>query len=112
MHAQHRPALVLAAILLLALGSVGASDPPDVEVRRGRVALILGGGGARGTAHAGALRVLVEAGVPIDLILGTSMGSLIGGLYAAGFDATTLTCWPTPTWTSTWPPTSCGPASG
>jgi NTE family protein len=90
MRALPRPALVLAAALLLTLGSAVASAPPGAVGTRGRVALILGGGGARGTAHAGALRVLVEAGVPIDMILGTSMGSLIGGLYAAGFDAATL----------------------
>ena len=54
------------------------------------VALILSGGAARGTAHVGVIRALVEAGVPIDWIIGTSMGSLIGGLYAAGFDAATL----------------------
>jgi NTE family protein len=55
-----------------------------------RVALVLGGGAARGTAHVGVIRALVDAGVPIDMIVGTSMGSLIGGLYAAGFDADTL----------------------
>jgi NTE family protein len=90
MRALHRPVVVIAAALLLALGPTHAAEPPVAASARGRVALILGGGGARGTAHAGALRVLVEAGVPIDMILGTSMGSLIGGLYAAGFDATTL----------------------
>jgi NTE family protein len=60
------------------------------QAEGGRVALILAGGAARGTAHVGVIRTLVEAGVPIDLLIGTSMGSLIGGLYAAGFDATTL----------------------
>jgi NTE family protein len=54
------------------------------------VALILRGGAARGAAHVGVIRTLVDAGVPIDFIVGTSMGSLIGGLYAAGFDAETL----------------------
>ncbi|MDF1523046.1 MAG: patatin-like phospholipase family protein [Trueperaceae bacterium] len=47
-------------------------------------------GAARGAAHVGVLRVLREAGVPIDIVIGTSMGSLIGGLYAAGFDTRTL----------------------
>ena len=49
-----------------------------------RVGLVLGGGGVRGLAHIGALRALEEAQVPIDLIAGTSMGGLIGALYAAG----------------------------
>jgi len=50
-----------------------------------RVALVLSGGGARGGAHIGVLRVLEREGVPIDLIVGASYGSLIGGLYAAGY---------------------------
>ncbi len=47
-----------------------------------RVALVLGGGGARGAAHLGVLSVLQQAGVPIDLIVGTSIGSMVGALYA------------------------------
>jgi predicted acylesterase/phospholipase RssA len=48
------------------------------------VALALGGGGARGAAHLGVLKVLQEEGVPIDYIVGNSMGSIVGGLYSAG----------------------------
>ncbi len=48
-----------------------------------RVALVLGGGGARGAAHLGVLRVLVREHIPIDLVVGNSVGSLIGGLYCA-----------------------------
>ena len=44
----------------------------------------MGGGGARGAAHIGVLKVLKEAGIPIDYIVGNSMGSIVGGLYAAG----------------------------
>lgn len=58
--------------------------PTEAEVRRPTVALALGGGGARGAAHIGVLRVLKDAGVPIDYIVGNSMGSIVGGLYAAG----------------------------
>lgn len=47
-----------------------------------KVALVLGGGGARGLAHIGVLRVLKEEGIPIDIIVGTSVGALIGALYA------------------------------
>ncbi|MFL6293248.1 MAG: patatin-like phospholipase family protein [Thermoanaerobaculia bacterium] len=50
------------------------------------VGLVLGGGGARGFAHIGVIRALEEAGVPIDRVGGTSMGALIGALYARGFD--------------------------
>jgi len=52
--------------------------------RRPRVGLALGGGGSRGAAHVGVLRVLLEEKIPIDLIAGTSIGSVVGGFYAAG----------------------------
>src|SRR5205823_10309911 len=48
------------------------------------VALALGGGGTRGAAHVGVLKVFIEEGIPIDYIAGTSMGAIVGGLYAAG----------------------------
>ena len=51
---------------------------------RPKVGLALGGGGTRGAAHVGVLKVLKEAGVPIDCIAGTSMGAIVGGLYSAG----------------------------
>lgn len=51
---------------------------------RPKIALVLSGGGARGGAHVGVLKVLEQNRVPIDMVVGTSMGSLVGGLYAAG----------------------------
>jgi predicted acylesterase/phospholipase RssA len=54
------------------------------------VGLVLGGGGARGFAHLGVLRALEEAGVPIDRVGGTSMGAIIGALYARGYDWQTM----------------------
>lgn len=51
---------------------------------RPRIGLALGGGGARGAAHVGVLKVLLEEGVPIDVVAGTSIGSVVGGFYAAG----------------------------
>ena len=53
---------------------------------RPKVGVVLSGGGAKGFAHIGALKVIEEAGIPIDYIAGTSMGSIIGGLYAVGYD--------------------------
>ncbi len=50
-----------------------------------KVGLVLSGGGAKGMAHIGAIRALEENGIPIDYISGTSMGAIIGGLYAAGY---------------------------
>jgi len=64
--------------------SFAQADPAAAESRRPRVALVLSGGGARGFAHVGVLRVLRELQVPIDLVVGTSMGSVVGGAFAAG----------------------------
>jgi NTE family protein len=59
-----------------------APPPPRLVEVRPRIGLALGGGGARGFAHLGALRVLEQEKIPIDLVVGTSVGSLIGALYA------------------------------
>jgi NTE family protein len=94
--ALHRP---LVAALLLAVGAGAAyaqAAPRDSGVAAiarhpgPRIGLALSGGGARGLAHVGVLRALERAGVPIDAIAGTSMGSLVGGLYAAGYSASDL----------------------
>jgi NTE family protein len=60
------------------------------KTHRPKVALVLSGGGAKGFAHIGVLKVLEEEGIPIDIIVGTSMGSLIGGIYAIGYDASSI----------------------
>ncbi len=79
--------------LLLLLGSVGCfsvgaqdegTDPKP------KIGLVLSGGGAKGMAHIGALKVIEEAGVKIDFIGGTSMGAIVGGLYASGYSAAEL----------------------
>lgn len=56
-----------------------------------KVALVLGGGGARGFAHIGVLRALEEHGIDFDMCVGTSVGSLVGALYSAGVSASELT---------------------
>ncbi|NJN47988.1 MAG: hypothetical protein HC808_17615 [Candidatus Competibacteraceae bacterium] len=63
--------------VLLSVSASGAERP--------KVGLVLSGGGARGAAHIGVIRVLEDLRIPIDCIAGTSMGAIIGGLYAAGF---------------------------
>ncbi len=50
-----------------------------------KVGLVLGGGGAKGVAHIGVIKVLEEAGIPIDYVVGTSMGALVGALYSVGY---------------------------
>ncbi len=58
--------------------------------KRPKIALVLSGGGAKGFAHIGVLKILEEEGLPIDLIVGTSMGSLVGGIYSLGYSASGL----------------------
>ncbi|UQD55442.1 patatin-like phospholipase family protein [Flavobacterium sp. K5-23] len=60
------------------------------EQNRPKIGLVLSGGGAKGFAHIGVLKVLEEAGVKIDYIGGTSMGAVVGGLYATGYNATQI----------------------
>ena len=55
-----------------------------------KIGLVLAGGGAKGVAHIGALKVIEESGIPIDYITGTSMGALIGALYSIGYSASEL----------------------
>ena len=57
----------------------------SIRQHRPTVAVVLGGGGALGMAHLGVLRYIEEQGIPVDLIGGTSMGGLVGGLYALGY---------------------------
>jgi NTE family protein len=75
-------ALVVSACLL---GAALANATPTEELpERPKIGLVLGGGGARGAAHIGVLRELERLRVPIDAIAGTSMGAIVGGLYASG----------------------------
>src|SRR5690606_26431256 len=61
-----------------------------VESARPHIGLVLGGGGARGAAHIGVLQVLEEHRIPVDSVAGTSMGALVGGMYASGRSANQL----------------------
>jgi len=75
--------IVLLSVFTLVVNGEGAS-------RRPKIGLVLSGGGAKGFAHVGALKVIEEAGIPIDYITGTSVGSIVGGLYAVGYNASML----------------------
>ncbi|MBP1637513.1 MAG: hypothetical protein H6Q18_302 [Bacteroidetes bacterium] len=66
---------------------IGLIFTTPIYSQRKKVGVVLMGGGAKGFAHIGALKVLEEAGIPIDYIAGTSMGAIIGGLYSIGYDA-------------------------
>ncbi|MBE0626186.1 MAG: patatin-like phospholipase family protein [Burkholderiales bacterium] len=77
--------LALAAMLLAAAQPAAADAAPKAGgTQRPKICLVLSGGGARGAAHVGVLKVLEEYRVPIDCIAGTSMGALIGAAYATG----------------------------
>jgi len=73
--------LLITMTLVLSVTAMDSNDLP----RRQTVAVVLSGGGAKGVAHVGVLRALEENNVPIDYIAGTSMGAIVGGLYAAGY---------------------------
>ena len=66
------------------------SSALGVSAQRPKVGVVLCGGGAKGAAHVGVLKVLEENGIPIDMIAGTSMGAIVGGLYAIGYSAAEL----------------------
>ena len=82
---------LLLTLCLLVLAGPLAASVADAAPNRPRVGLVLGGGGARGIAHVGVLKMLQELRVPVDCVAGTSMGSIIGGLYAAGMTPEEMT---------------------
>ena len=68
---------------------------------RPKIGLVLGGGGAKGAAEVGVLKVIEQAGIPIDYVAGSSVGAIVGGLYAAGYSANELeTMFQTQEWLS------------
>ena len=76
-------------VLLLLAASLSSPLYASIDGRK-RVAVVLSGGGAKGAAHIGALKVIEEAGIPVDIVVGTSMGSIVGGLYAIGYTSAQL----------------------
>ena len=62
----------------------------SIRQHRPTVALVLSGGGAKGAAHIGVIKYLESIDMPVDMVLGTSMGGLIGGLYSLGYDGQQL----------------------
>ena len=81
------PVLVI-LVSMLALAASASSQTPAPQqasqMSRPKIGLVLAGGGAKGAAHVGVLKVLQEMNIPVDYVAGTSMGSIIGGLYASG----------------------------
>ena len=81
--------ILLIVVAALMTCTVAAQTDNGAEGRK-KVGVVLSGGGAKGMAHIGVLKVLEEAGIPVDIVTGTSMGSIIGGLYAIGYNACAL----------------------
>ena len=79
--------LMIAAVLLT---STVYAQTDNTTVNRKKVGVVLSGGGAKGMAHIGVLKVLEKAGIPVDVVTGTSIGSIVGGLYAIGYNANSL----------------------
>ena len=76
-------AFLFIAILFACLAWPGSSYADDLKTQQ-KIGLVLSGGGARGAAHIGVIRELERQNIHIDYIAGTSMGAVIGGLYASG----------------------------
>lgn len=89
-HRTTRPCMGMLIAASLATSSLAAPasstehDDPAAPAKRARIGLVLSGGGARGAAHVGVLKVLEELRIPIDCIAGTSMGAIVGAGYASG----------------------------
>ena len=83
-----QPVRLSRSVLLIILTLAGTLGTSAVETPyqpgRPRIALVLSGGGARGSAHVGVLKVLEELRIPVDMVVGTSMGAIVGGLYSSG----------------------------
>ena len=78
---------LIAFVLCWCLAMVGCRPASSPSVKRPKIGIVFGGGGAKGAAEVGVLKALEEIGVKADYVVGTSMGAVIGGLYAAGYTA-------------------------
>lgn len=77
-----RRSLLMVFLTIVVSSCASTQAPPVTEMPRPKIALVLGGGAARGFAHVGVIRALEQEKIPIDMIVGTSVGSLIGAIYA------------------------------
>ena len=80
----------IVAIVFFLLAAFPVYSQEENKTEKPKIALVLSGGGAKGLAHIGVLKVLEEAGIRPDIITGTSMGSIMGSLYAVGYTANEL----------------------
>ena len=85
MHLRRRASLLSIVLILCSISGIGQEKPANSK--RSTVGLVLQGGGALGLAHVGVITWLEEHHIPVDYIAGTSMGGLVGGVYATGHNA-------------------------
>ena len=85
-----RAGLAMIACIVLSSASVQAQEAESPELNRPKIGLVLAGGGAKGIAHVGVIKELERIGIHPDLVVGTSMGSIVGGLYATGLSSQEL----------------------
>ena len=86
-----RKIIIYARLLIILLLAATVTDGgAQTQTTRPKIGLVLGGGGAKGAAEVGVLKVIEELGIPIDYIAGTSIGAILGGLYATGYRAEQL----------------------
>lgn len=78
-----RRSFLMICLMSVVMSCASTQAPPLAGTARPKIALVLGGGAARGFAHVGVIRALEQERVPIDMIVGTSVGSLIGAIYAS-----------------------------
>lgn len=91
---MHSRILIGIMCLLTMVTSIASANNSVRKIKKAQgrptVAVVLAGGGAKGVAHIEALRQIEEAGIPVDLVVGTSMGSIVGGAYAMGYSPDSL----------------------
>src|SRR5665647_902659 len=79
--------LIIVGLIFILPVNIAFGQSSVKELHRPKVAVVLSGGGAKGFSHIGVLKVLEEEGIPIDIIVGTSIGGLVGGIYSLGYTA-------------------------
>ena len=79
---------IIAILLLLTVNTV--VNAQEKNIKEPKVGLVLSGGGAKGLAHIGALKVIDSLGIRVDYVAGTSMGAIVGSLYASGYSGKQL----------------------
>lgn len=85
-----RKTLLTLLTTIMVFSAVAQPAVGDSVASRKKVALVLSGGGALGASHVGALKVIEETGIPVDMVVGTSIGSIVGAMYSVGYDSDDL----------------------